>query len=154
MRSPLDGDLEVLQTWDDPRTREVYRGVGLAGHNGVDLAGEYGAIVRATAPGVVMSAGDGELDPVMGASAGTCVRIAHSPAGVPPYQSGYAHGVAGSVWVRPGQYVEEGAPLMALGDTGATTGHHLHYEHIADPVDIRDEWGGRIDPSSSLGIIG
>lgn len=150
-RSPLDGPLHVLQTWDDPRTRDAYRKAGLDGHTGLDLAGEYGAVIRAVASGVVVHAGEGADDPVMGSAAGTCVRIEH-PDMDPPIQSGYAHGVPGSVWVTPGQSVERGTPLMALGNSGATTGHHLHLEVLALPLDMSGGMAGRVDPRAYLGL--
>lgn len=38
----------------------------------------------------------------------------------------YGHGVAGSLLVHEGDEVDAGDPLMALGNTGISTGPHLH----------------------------
>ncbi len=40
----------------------------------------------------------------------------------------FAHCRAGSVAVRAGQSVTQGAPLCAVGATGDATGPHLHFE--------------------------
>ena len=47
----------------------------------------------------------------------------------------YAHFIPGSILVKEGDVVEEGTPLAKLGNSGNSTGPHLHF-HIMDGPDI------------------
>jgi hypothetical protein len=78
---------------------------------------DLGRLVVASAGGVVTrveDAGD--------RSYGKWVQITH-PEG---YSTVYAHLKA--QWVAPGQFVDQGAPIGRVGETGGVTGAHLHYE--------------------------
>lgn len=65
-------------------------------------------------------------DPPWGVG-GNCVVIDHGNG----EWSFLAHLQKGSVLVKAGDRVEQGAPLGKLGNSGATTGPHLHY-HLMD----------------------
>ena len=84
-------------------------------HNGVDLVAPIGAPIRAIAEGVVVFA-----DPYKGY--GNLVVIKH-PNGM---TSHYGHCL--SISVNPGQPVKAGQIIAALGNTGSSTGPHLHLE--------------------------
>lgn len=98
-------------------------------HAGADLAAPLGAMVRATADGVVMRAGSS-------GSYGLLVTVRH-PGG---YETRYAH--MSRILVVPGQQIRKGALVGRVGSTGRSTGPHLHYE-------IRKQ-GLIVDPSRSV----
>lgn len=91
-------------------------------HDGGDISGPYGATVVATAQGVVTSSGwDSDL--------GKTVHIDHGD-GV---ETVYAH--LQECLVKEGQTVKRSDPIGKLGNTGRSTGAHLHYEvHINGKV--------------------
>ena len=90
-------------------------------HPGLDFAGPTGALVHATAPGVVVWAD------VRG-SYGKMVEINHGYG----IHTRYAH--LSSILVHVGARVGEGAPVGKLGSTGRSTGPHVHYEIWYDDV--------------------
>ncbi|MEK4032817.1 M23 family metallopeptidase [Methylocystis sp. IM2] len=98
-------------------------------HSGVDLRDDYGALVRATAAGVVAFAG-----PQGGY--GNLVEIDHG-GGV---STRYGH--LSAIDVGPGQPVAPGAAIGRVGSTGRSTGPHLHYEVRMD--------GEAVDPARFL----
>lgn len=108
----------------------------LALHAGVDFKAAYGAPILATAPGVVTRAG-------WTGSYGKLVEIRHDNGLV----TRYAH--QSRVLVHVGQRVRRGQRIGRLGNTGRSTGPHLHYEtrlHGA-PVNPERFWKARNDIS-------
>lgn len=100
-------------------------------HKGVDIALSIGDTVRAALPGVV---GQVNYEP---GGYGNYVVIAHSN-GV---ETRYAH--LHSALVYPGQQVEAGEPVALGGNTGNSTGPHLHFETrymgtAVDPTSVFD----------------
>ncbi len=92
---------------------------GLHGHNGVDLSGvPLGSAVLAAAEGTVILAKDGGWN----GAYGSYVIISH-PNGT---QTLYAH--LNSVSVTRGQVVSAGQKIGGMGNTGRSTGPHLHFE--------------------------
>lgn len=91
---------------------------GIHGRNGVDIAGPMGTAIRASAQGIVILAKTGSYN----GGYGSYVVIQH-PNGT---QTLYAH--LSAVYVNQGQNVEQGATIGALGNTGRSTGPHLHFE--------------------------
>ena len=84
-------------------------------HYGVDIAGLLGTPVVAAADGTVAVAGRrGTLGLVVVIDHGYGLRTL------------YAH--LSRILVRPGQQVIKGQPIGAIGNTGLSTGPHLHYE--------------------------
>lgn len=98
-----------------PRFHPIYEVWKL--HSGVDLAGQgCGANIRAAAGGTVTYAGkSGDL--------GNFIEIAHD-GGI---RTGYAHIMPGGIGVRIGQDVGAGQVIARVGDTGGSTGCHLHF---------------------------
>jgi murein DD-endopeptidase MepM/ murein hydrolase activator NlpD len=84
-------------------------------HTGIDIAKAKGIPVYATGGGVVIRRG-------YDAGYGNFVEIEHSGG----FRSFYAH--LGEVAVARGDTVEMAAPIACVGDSGVTTGSHLHYE--------------------------
>jgi murein DD-endopeptidase MepM/ murein hydrolase activator NlpD len=85
-------------------------------HAGIDLAGKVGLRVYATGDGVVISAENSRN------GYGKEILIDHSFG----YVSRYAH--LQKINVKIGQKVRRGQYIGNLGNTGRSTGPHLHYE--------------------------
>ena len=82
-------------------------------HTGVDLAAPIGTPVKATLDGRIAETGFNRIF-------GNYVIITHDRG----YQSLYGH--LSAVSVKRGQYVTQGAIVGAVGNTGYSTGPHLH----------------------------
>jgi murein DD-endopeptidase MepM/ murein hydrolase activator NlpD len=84
-------------------------------HGGIDIAADSGTPVRVPAPGTVVFAGrHGEY--------GLAVVVDHGQ----EIRSLYGH--LSKIHVKAGQTVERGAELGLSGNTGRSSGPHLHYE--------------------------
>ena len=95
--------------------RDPFLGV-MRPHEGVDIHGDIGTPVFATGDGVV------EVSGSTGSSYGTAVEINHGFG----YKTWYAH--LSRVVARSGQRVKRGQLIAYSGNTGRSTGPHLHYE--------------------------
>lgn len=100
--------------------------ISRAGHKGTDFGVARGTAVRASATGTVIRAVDGcsEGATSCGGGFGNHVMILHAGGRV----TLYAHMTSGSLEVRNGETVECGRQLGTSGNTGHSTGPHLHYE--------------------------
>ena len=95
-------------------------------HSGVDYGAPTGTAVRSVGDGVVESAGRQN-------GYGNVIQLLHSGG----KSTLYAH--LSQIDVRPGQRVEQGQRIGAVGATGWATGPHLHFEfrvngQIQDPI--------------------
>jgi len=99
-------------------------GGGREFHAGLDFVAAYGSPIHATAPGRVIKA-------EMSGGYGYHVVIDHGYG----YKTLYAH--LASLAVTPGTTIDRHAIVGTLGNTGRSTGPHLHYEvhYENDPVD-------------------
>lgn len=97
-------------------------------HNGVDIAVPVGTRIVAPWDGTV-------LDTYANTAGGNQMIVTH-PNG---YRTGYAH-LSGYI-KRIGQSVKAGEEICLSGNTGHTTGPHLHFT-------LTDPHGGKIDPES------
>lgn len=88
-------------------------------HNGTDFAAPHGTSIHATADGVVTHAG-------WLSGYGRLVKIRHE-FGI---ETRYAH--LSKLFVKVGQKVSRGDKIAAMGNTGRSTGTHLHYEVRVD----------------------
>ncbi len=109
----------------DPKT-----GKQNAFHNGIDLAIPVGTQLKSPMPGIVDSfttAGDG----------GNQVIIKHDNG----YKTGYAH--LSKSFVKKGDKIKQGDIFALSGNTGKSTGPHLHFT-LTDPS------GAKVDPQKMI----
>jgi len=86
-----------------------------AAHQGIDIATAPGRPVQAPAAGIVVEAGRvGGL--------GNAVYISHG------YGVTTRYGHLSKIDVKPGQRIRRGDPIGRVGNSGKSTGYHLHYE--------------------------
>ncbi|MBK7859564.1 MAG: peptidoglycan DD-metalloendopeptidase family protein [Archangiaceae bacterium] len=101
-------------------------------HDGIDLAAPAGTPVKTAAPGKVLFAGDQK-------GYGLIAIVEHGNGLI----TLYAHNR--DLRVKAGQQVREGQVLATVGDSGATSGPHLHFEVRRD--------GKPVDPLEHLGPV-
>ncbi len=85
-------------------------------HTGWDIATNAGSIVRATAPGVVQTAGWTNI------GYGMHIIVDHG------YGIKTLYGHLSKLLVNPGREIQVGDVIGLVGSTGNSTGPHLHYE--------------------------
>ena len=95
-------------------------------HKGIDWACPVGTTIYASSAGTVMSAG-------YSSSYGYNVLISH-PDGK---MTRYAH--CSQLLVSAGEYVEQGETIAKSGNTGRSTGPHLHFEIYVNGVAVNPE---------------
>jgi len=88
-------------------------------HRGLDISARRGTPVIAPADGVVVFTG-------LSGGLGKTIRIAHGLG----YTTVYGH--LDRIEVEPGEEVRRGAKIGTLGNSGRSTGPHLHYEVHVD----------------------
>ncbi len=96
-------------------------------HRGVDLTGNKGDYILATADGVVVSTeNQGYL--------GKCILIKHKYG----YETLYGH--LNDILVKENQNVKKGEIIGTMGITGRTTGVHVHYgiKYLNKDIDPKD----------------
>ncbi|MFE6964529.1 peptidoglycan DD-metalloendopeptidase family protein [Agromyces sp. NPDC057679] len=103
-------------------------------HHGQDFNPGYGADIQSIADGVVVESTDS------GGSLGTVIMIQHEIDGQ-TIVSVYAHMIEGSRLFEIGDTVEVGDVIGETGNTGMSTGPHLHFEIRIGGMD--GEW---VDP--------
>jgi murein DD-endopeptidase MepM/ murein hydrolase activator NlpD len=97
-------------------------------HDGLDIVSGYGSPVRAAAVGVVAYVGWNPWDE---GGRAFIVVLAH-PNG---FVTRYGHLVSRKP-VRAGQLVHTGQPIGRMGNTGKSTGTHLHFELLKNGQDV------------------
>lgn len=90
-------------------------GRGSRSHEGLDFSGAHGTDIHATADGVVVEAGWKN-------GYGQMVEIRHD------FGLSTLYGHLSQIRVKPGQRVSRGDLIGDMGNTGRSTGTHLHYE--------------------------
>lgn len=119
------------------------------GHTGVDFPVPVGTPVRAAATGVVKHVGwySGSYSDnpywIAPAFAGFCLVIDHGS-----FVGIYAH-LSGAN-VTAGQRVTEGQVVAQSGNTGGSTGPHLHFEVLPDGWDFNNGMFGRVNPANYI----
>ena len=119
-----------------PTAGQVTSGFGqrsMGNHQGIDFGIPVGSPIVSSQSGTVVEARTSS-------SYGNMVRIR----GNDGIETLYAH--LSSVGVQQGQQVERGQQIALSGNTGRSTGPHLHFETIRD--------GQRVDPAPLIGAAG
>ena len=139
--APADGINRVSGTVGN-RNQNYVNGVavGSTGHKGTDYAAGKGSAIYAAADGVVeivkynykVDSGGREI------GYGNYIAIRHPDGKL----SIYAHMNCWASGIKVGQKVSKGDVIGFVGNTGGSTGAHLHYE-------IRDKNGNALNPLAS-----
>ena len=117
---------------------QIYARFGLAGHNGLDFGVPIGTAVRAAADGLVSRV---EVEAAEGY--GRHVRLEHEGGAV----TIYAH--LDCPMVKTGQTMQSGDVIGLSGNSGFSTGPHLHFE-LRLPGREDNGYGGAVDPLPML----
>jgi murein DD-endopeptidase MepM/ murein hydrolase activator NlpD len=92
-------------------------------HKGLDIANRAGTSVVAPADGIVVLTG-------ADTGLGKMVSISHG------YGIKTSFGHLSEIFVKPGQKIKRGAEIGRMGNTGRSTGPHLHYEVSLNGVSV------------------
>ncbi len=112
--APSIWPIEGVVTSSFGEREDPFNGEG-AFHAGIDISAPYGTPVRATADGEVSSA-------AMGSGYGREVALDHG------HDVRTIYGHLSAIAVLPGQHVIRGQVIGYVGQSGRSTGPHLHYE--------------------------
>jgi murein DD-endopeptidase MepM/ murein hydrolase activator NlpD len=121
MRTPVEG-ARITSSFG-PRVHPVLGYTRI--HKGTDFAVPMGTTVYASGDGVVDFVGPH-------GGHGNFVRIRHSP----HLQTAYAHLSGYAPGVVVGATVQQGRAIATSGNTGLSSGPHLHYEVIVDDAQV------------------
>lgn len=97
-------------------------------HKGIDIAAEYGTLIYAVADGEVSYVGFDEY------GFGNYLSIKHSNT----LKTLYGH--CSEILVSVGESVTKGQPIAKVGNSGVTTGSHLHFEIRIDGNCVNPLW--------------
>jgi murein DD-endopeptidase MepM/ murein hydrolase activator NlpD len=106
---PVEG---VITSEYGERVHPVFKTVKM--HTGIDIDGEIGTPIKSSTSGKVLKVGEDAIN-------GKYIRVKSGK-----YEVVYAH--CYKISVKEGQSVKQGEILGEVGDTGVTSGPHLHFE--------------------------
>jgi murein DD-endopeptidase MepM/ murein hydrolase activator NlpD len=101
-------------------------------HEGVDIAAPAGAPVHVATDGIVMKSG-------VSGTYGRFVEVAHKDG----FRTLYAH-LGRDAGLKRGTYVKRGTTVAYVGNSGRSTGSHLHFE-------LRNKAGKPLNPALFMG---
>ena len=140
MRKPFSGEYRVSQTFGNDLVINgvhVYAQYGYKGHNGIDFATPTGTPILAPHSGKVIEA-------AFDANGyGYYLKIENDVEG-----SVLAHN--SKLLVKVGDTVVEGQQVSLSGNTGNSTGAHLHWGYYKFPRNRQNGYGGVIDQAPLL----
>ncbi|NOX63320.1 MAG: peptidoglycan DD-metalloendopeptidase family protein [Chloroflexi bacterium] len=135
LRLPFDGSHRLTQGFGE--RPEVYKRLGLPGHNGLDWSMPEGTPIKAVDGGkvvLVKDAPDGF---------GLHVKLEHKWG-----QSLYAH--LSRIDVKLNQKVRKSQKIALSGNSGFSSGPHLHFGLRVNPYKTNDGWNGYTNPQRYL----
>ena len=101
-------------------------------HEGVDIAAPAGAPVHVATDGIIMKSG-------VSGTYGRFVEVAHKDG----FRTLYAH-LGRDAGLKRGTYVKRGTTVAYVGNSGRSTGSHLHFE-------LRNKAGRPLNPALFMG---
>lgn len=138
---PFSGSFPITLRYgedpDDARLSAKYRRFGLNSHDAVDFAMSEGTPLLAVDDGEVLLAGDGLY--------GITIIVKHAWG-----KSYYGHLSQPSVDI--GQKVSKGEIIGLSGNTGLSTGPHLHFAILPKNPDFDNGYFGKVDPLAYLNL--
>lgn len=140
MRKPFDTTPTMTQKWNDPRYRASYAKFGLMGHNGQDWGVPEGTRIVAPHGGKIIEA---QFD---AGGYGNYVKIEDAYQG-----SVLAH--LSKISVKVGDVLIEGNEIGISGNTGNSTGAHLHWGYYRLPRDRENGFLGYINQADWMNVV-
>ncbi len=98
-------------------------GSGIEFHKGIDISTRYGKAIVAPADGFVVRSGYEPMD-------GNAVRIEHGHG----FSTAYLH--LSKIAIAQGERIKKGQVIGYVGDSGRSTGPHLHYSVYVNNVPV------------------
>ena len=95
-------------------------------HKGLDIANKIGTPVKATGDGIITFVGTKT-------NYGKLIKVDHGRG----FVTVYAH--LNKIQVKKGDFVKRNEQIATMGNTGRTTGPHLHYEVIKNGLNINPQ---------------
>jgi len=140
---PYEGNYVVSQEFgglsDDPLMARKYKDGGVIGHDGIDFDMPIGTPVLAVDDGTVVRARENY-------DYGTTIVLEH------PWGKSY-YGHLSRLDVNEGDSVHTGDVIGLSGNTGISTGPHLHFGMKLNNNDEQNGYFGKIDPAPYLGLV-
>lgn len=138
---PFKGTFAITQIFNDKRYRESYAKFGLMGHNGIDYATPVGTPIYAPIDGVAK-----ETDYFDQYGYGNYIKIQNDKEGVV-----LAHFKDRSP-IKPGTTIKQGDLVGYSGNSGNSTGPHLHMSYWREPRNRENGFNGFLDHTYWLNI--
>lgn len=143
LRLPFDGKYPVsfnfAEIADSAAVQQTYEAAGVSGHDGVDFDMPIGTPIKAVDAGDVIEIPKGV------SSYGKTIAIDHAWG-----RTFYGH--LSEFKVQPGDKVEKGQVIALSGNTGFTTGPHLHFSLRPNNAHKENGFFGKVNPLPYLGL--
>lgn len=143
LRKPFSGDSPVTlgfgENPDDPALSNDYKNYGVKAHDGIDFGLSDNTPILAVDDGKVI-----DFPSKLLADYGNTIVLEHLWGG----RTFYGH--LSKINVKIGQMVGKGDVIGFSGQTGLTTGPHLHFGLDLKNSDVNNGYLGKIDPSPYL----
>lgn len=142
LQMPFDGHFDISQGFGSPMTdaslSNFYAHYGLAGHDGIDFALPMGTPLYAVDDGNVIFSGPGDY--------GITIILQHSWG-----RSYYGH--LSKTNIDLNSSVKKASLIGYSGNTGESTGPHLHFGIKPENPDVNNGYAGKIDPMPYLSAV-
>ncbi len=143
IRKPFAGEAPVTLGFgdnpDSPALADAYKNYGVKAHDGIDFGLPDNTPVLAVDDGKII-----DFPSKLLANYGTTIVLEHLWGG----RTFYGH--LSKINVQVGQMVGKGDVIGFSGETGLTTGPHLHFGLDLKNSDVNNGYLGKIDPSPYL----